>query len=76
MILLFRSSSRIASGQSDRRTWAIEAVCTKVAMVTPATPQLGGSIITEKIIVIECFVPKVVLVMVFISKIHVLVLMF
>jgi hypothetical protein len=40
------------------------------------TPQLGGSIIIEKIIVIECFVPKVAMVVVFIPKIPVLVLMF
>jgi hypothetical protein len=35
-----------------------------------ATPHLGGSIIIEKIIVMECFVPMVVLDVVFIPKIH------
>jgi hypothetical protein len=51
-------------------------VCTKVAIVVPITPQLGGSIIIEKIIVIECFVPKVAMIVVFIPKIPMLVLMF
>jgi hypothetical protein len=62
-ILWPHSSSRIASDSNGHHTLVARVVCTKLVKAVHTILQLGGCIIIEKIIVVESFVPRVIVTM-------------